>query len=127
MMGSKKRRYNEDDDSEDEEEDSEDEESEESKREDPDPHAFVLAPDGVSKYIVRKYTDNMKGQDIPQECVVKSKHGRLFRETEAIRFFEKSTAACPMYGVCYWCFGSGPTNMHFAKKCAKTTDADIKY
>jgi hypothetical protein len=46
------------------------EESEESEEE--DPHAFVLAPDGISKYIVRGYTDDMAGKDIPDKWVVKS-------------------------------------------------------
>jgi hypothetical protein len=107
--GAKKLRNSEDDNSEDKDKDI-DEESEESKRE--DPHAFVLAPDGVSKYIVQKYTDNMKGQDIPQKWVVNSRHGRLYTEAEAMYFFENSTAGCPTYGVCDWCSGSGPTNMH---------------
>jgi hypothetical protein len=80
--------------------------------EDEDPHSFVLALDGVSKYIVRKYTDNMEGKDIPDEWVVKPRQGRLFTDREEMYFFDKSTAACPTYGVCYWCFGSGPTNMH---------------
>jgi hypothetical protein len=37
---------------------------------------------------------------------------RLFWEDEAYCLWEKTMAACPTYGVCYWCFGSGPTNMH---------------
>jgi hypothetical protein len=27
--------------------------------------------------------------------------------------WRKSTAACPTYGACYVCFGSGPVNMHY--------------
>ncbi len=71
-----------------------------------------MAPDGVSKYIVREYTDDMEGRDIPEKLAVRSRNGRLFSEDEALRFWEKSTAICPTYGVCLWCFGSGPTNMY---------------
>jgi hypothetical protein len=77
-----------------------------------DPHAFVLAPDGVSKYIIRKYTDNMAGTNISYECAVSLRNRRLFSEEEVFDFWKKSTAACPTYEVCYWCFGSGPTNMY---------------
>jgi hypothetical protein len=76
------------------------------------PHAFVWAPDGVSKYIVRKYTSNMEGTNIPYKCPVTSCNGRLFSEDEVCDFWRKSTAACPTYGVCYWCFGGGPTSMY---------------
>jgi hypothetical protein len=77
-----------------------------------DPHAFVLAPDGVSKYIIRKYTDDMAGTNISDKCEVRLCNRRLFSEEEVFDFWRKSTAACPTYGVCYWCFGSGPTNMY---------------
>jgi hypothetical protein len=76
------------------------------------PHAFVWAPDSVSKYIVRKYTNNMQGTDIPDSCTVTLRNRRLFGEDKVMDFWRKSTAACPTYGVCYWCFGGGPTNMY---------------
>jgi hypothetical protein len=96
----------------DESEDQEDSEEDDEKIEARDPHAFVLAPDGVSQYIVREYTNDMEGRDIPEKLAVRSRNGRLFSEDEAYRFWEKSTATCPTYGVCLWCFGSGPTNMY---------------
>jgi hypothetical protein len=71
-----------------------------------------LAPDSVSKYIVQKYTDDMAGTNILDKCAVSSRNGRLFSEEEVFDFWKKSTAACPMYGVCFWCFGSRPTNMY---------------
>jgi hypothetical protein len=71
-----------------------------------------LAPDSVSKYIIRKYTDDMAGTNISDKCEVRLRNWRLFSEEEVFDFWRKSTAACPMYGVCYWCFGSGPTNMY---------------
>jgi hypothetical protein len=77
-----------------------------------DPHAFVLAPDGVSKYIVQKYTDDMAGTNILDKCEVRLRNQRLFSEEEVSDFCRKRTAACPTYGVCYWCFGSGLTNMY---------------
>jgi hypothetical protein len=63
------------------------------------PHAFVWAPDGVSKYIVRKYTNNMQGTNIPFSCAVTLRNGRLFGEDEVMDFWRKSTAACPTYGA----------------------------
>jgi hypothetical protein len=36
----------------------------------------------------------------------------MLGEDEVMDFWRKSTAACPTYGVCYWCFGGGPTNMY---------------
>jgi hypothetical protein len=96
----------------DESEDHEDSEEEDEEIEAEDLHAFVLAPDGVSQYIVRRYTDDMEGRDIPEELTVRSRNRRLFSEIEAYDFWEKSTAICPTYGVCLWCFGSGPTNMY---------------
>jgi hypothetical protein len=86
------------------EESNDSEESEKIVKE--NPHAFVWAPDGVSKYIVQKYTNNMEGTNIPYKCAVTSRNGRLFSEDKVIDFWKKSTAACPTYGVCYWCFGS---------------------
>ena len=44
--------------------------------------------------------------------------GDFFREDEAIRFWEKSTTACPTYGLCKWCFGSGPVGLH-CQNCKK--------
>jgi hypothetical protein len=89
-------------------------ESEESDNEE----GFVLAPDSVSKYIITRYTNKMQGKDIPWEWVVRSENGRYFYKDEVIRFREKSTASCPTYGLCSWCFGSGPTGMH-CQKCRK--------
>jgi hypothetical protein len=54
----------------------------------------------------------MAGMDIPYRWKVHSEHGRLYKAREELAFIRDSTAACPTYGVCYWCFGSGPTNMH---------------
>jgi hypothetical protein len=65
------------------------------------PHVFVWAPDGVSKYIVRKYKNDREGTNIPFKCAVTSRNGRLYSEVEVFDFWRKSTAACPTYGVCY--------------------------
>jgi hypothetical protein len=74
------------------------EESEESEEE--DPHAFVLTPDGVSKYIVRGYTDNMAGKDIPDKWVVKSYNRRLFWEDESVLLLgEKYGSMSHVWGV----------------------------
>jgi recombinational DNA repair protein RecR len=54
----------------------------------------------------------MAGTNISDKCAVRSRNGRLLSEVEVFDFWEKSMAACPTYGVCYWCFGSGPTNMY---------------
>jgi hypothetical protein len=96
----------------DDSEDQEDSEKSDEEVEAEDPHGFVVAPDGVSQYIVRRYTNDMEGRDIQDELAVRSCNGRLFSEDEAYRFWKKSTATCPTYGVCLWCFGSGPTNMY---------------
>jgi hypothetical protein len=72
----------------------------------------VVAPDGVSKYIVREYKDDMRGVNIPDKCVVRSENRRFFTAPEELGFWKKSTASCPTYGARYVCFGSGPVNMH---------------
>jgi hypothetical protein len=82
-------------------EDKESEKSKESEKKE-DPYAIVVAPDGVSKYIVRNYKDDMKEMNILDKCVVRSQNRRFFTEPEAIVFWRKSTAACPTYGACYW-------------------------
>jgi hypothetical protein len=107
----KKTRHDEEKSSKDNEESDDSEESKKIVKE--NPHAFVWAPDSVSKYIVRKYTNDMEGTNIPYKYAVTSRNGRLFGEDEVIDFWRKSTAACPTYGVCYWCFGGGPTNIYF--------------
>jgi hypothetical protein len=88
----------------------EDEDSVESKVDDDD--ASVMTPNGVNKYIVRGYKNDMAGMDIPHIRRVDSEHGRLYMAREELAFILDRTTACPTYGVCYWCFGSGPTNMH---------------
>jgi hypothetical protein len=98
-----KRTRHEDDD------DNDDEESDESVDSN---EASVMTPNGVNKYIVRGYKNEMAGMDISYGRKVQSEHGRLYNAREELAFSRDSTAACPTYGVCYWCFGSGPTNMH---------------
>jgi hypothetical protein len=106
----KKTWHDEDKSSKDNEESDNSEESEKIVRE--NPHAFAWAPDGVRKYIVRKYKNDMQGTNIPYSCAVTLRNGRLFSEVKVMDLRRKSTAACPTYGVCYWCFGGGPTNMY---------------
>jgi hypothetical protein len=117
----KKTWHDEDKSSKDTEESDDSEESEEIVRE--NPHVFVWAPDGVSKYTIRKYTNNMQQTNIPYSCTVTSRNGRLFGEDKVMDFWRKSVAACPTYGGCYWCFGGGPTNMH----CQVCRDKDPTY
>jgi hypothetical protein len=108
-----KRTRHEDDEDKDNEEADESEESEVDSDE-----ASVMTPNGVNKYIVRGYKNEMAGMDIPYRRKVHSEHGRLYKAREELAFIRDSTAACPTYGVCYWCFGSGPTNM-FCQECRK--------
>jgi hypothetical protein len=117
----KKTRHDEEKSSKDNEESNDSEESKKIVRE--NPHAFVWALDGVSKYIIRKYTNDMQGTNIPYSCAVTLRNRRLFGEDEVMDFWRKSTAACPTYGVCYWCFGGGPTNMY----CQVCRDKDRTY
>jgi hypothetical protein len=77
-----------------------------------DNEASVMTPNNDNKYIVRGYKDNMAGMGIPYRRKVHSEHGRLYQAREELAFIQDSTAACPMYGVSYECFSSGPTNMH---------------
>ena len=98
----------------------EDEDNDEIKKDKDDDKKSVLAPDGVSKYIIRGYKPEMSGKDIPKERVVKAENGRFFQETarfnEPLDFWKKSTLACPTYGICIECFGSGPVGLH-CQKC----------
>jgi hypothetical protein len=95
----KKTQQDEEKSSEDDKESNDSKESKEIVKE--NPHAFVWVPDGVSKYIVRKCTDNMQGTNIPYSCAVTSRNRRLFGEDKVMDFWRKSTAACPTYRVCY--------------------------
>jgi hypothetical protein len=119
----KKTRQDEEKGSEDDKESDDSKESEEIVRE--NPHALVWAPDGVSKYIVRKYTNTVQGTDIPYSCAVTSRNGRLFGKDEVMDFWRKSTAACPTYGVFYWCFGGGPSAGDRQTCTAKCADRKI--
>jgi hypothetical protein len=89
----KKTQHDEEKSSKDNEESNDSEESKEIVRE--NPHVFVWAPDGVSKYMVRKYTNDMQGTNIPYSCAVTSRNGRLFGKDKVKDFWRKSTAACP--------------------------------
>jgi hypothetical protein len=102
--------------------DEESEESKESKEDDDD--ASVKTPNGVNKYSFRGYKNEMAGMDILYGQTVRSKHERLYKTGEEKAFIDKSTAACPTYGVCYWCFGSGPMNMYCQVR--KTTEHTYK-
>jgi hypothetical protein len=110
-------------------EDDEDKDNEETDKsvesEVDDDEAFVMTPNGVNKYIVRGYKSDMAGLDIPYRRRVNSEHGRLYKAREELAFIRDSTAACPTFGVCYWCFGSGPTNMH-CQVCRKEKDTHIQ-
>jgi hypothetical protein len=80
----KKTWHDEDKSSKDNEESDDSEESEKIVKE--NPHAFVWAPDGVSKYIVRKYTNDMEGTNILYKYAVTSRNRRLFGEDKVIDF-----------------------------------------
>ena len=105
----KQRREEDEDQHESEENESEEDESEDDE---PNPYKFVSTPDGVSKYFIREYKEEMSGQDIPYKWVVESRNGRFFEANEEFEFWKKSTLACPTYGLCKMCFGSGPVGMH---------------
>jgi hypothetical protein len=62
-------------------------------------------------YIMRGYTDNMKGKKIPDNMVVKP-----FTSIDGEDWAMKSTDRCPRYAVCKACASSGPAGMHGEKK-----------
>jgi hypothetical protein len=68
------------------------------------------------RYIVAEYNDKMKGKVIPDNQVVRANNGRWFTQNEIENFELKSTPFCPTYGVCGYCFSSGPVHMH-CQKC----------
>jgi hypothetical protein len=71
---------------------------------------MVQAPNG-EEYIVRAYTDDLSGLVIPDEFVVKASNGRFWLIiVDDIAL--KCTNHLPTYGLCFDCFGSGPTGLH---------------
>jgi hypothetical protein len=74
-------------------------------------------------YIVKGFKDEMKGKKIPDDMVVRPENGRWFTENEVNDFVMKSSPRCPTYGVCSFCFGSGPVHM----LCQKCRNKDEMY
>jgi hypothetical protein len=76
------------------------------------PFGAIVQNDEGKMYIMRGYTDNMKGTKIPDNMVVKPMSGRYFTERDGEDWAMKSTDRCPTYGVCKGCTSSGPAGMH---------------
>jgi hypothetical protein len=85
----------------------------------------IAKNDEGKMYIMRGYTDDMKGTKIPDSMVVKLMNGRYFMEGDSKDWPMKSMDRCPTYGVCTLCGSSGPAGMHCnsAKKRSCTTSA----
>ena len=66
---------------------------------------------GNPVYIVRSYSVEQAGQPIQENQVVRAGNGRFFRTDEARSFSVLSSARCPTYGNCNYCWRSGPLNM----------------
>jgi hypothetical protein len=76
--------------------------------------------------IVREYTDDMAGKEIPDNRVVEPRNGRFFGTLDGKttkEWFRKSTDECGTYGNCEMCWSSGPTGMH----CQVCKDKDYYY
>jgi hypothetical protein len=67
----------------------------------------IMQNDEGRMYIMRGYTDNMKGKKIPDNMVVKP-----FTSIDGEDWAMKSTDRCPRYAVCKACASSGPAGMH---------------
>jgi hypothetical protein len=74
-------------------------------------------------YIMRGYTDDMKGTKIPDIMVVKPMNGRYITERDGEDWPMKSTDRCPTYGLCKECASSGPAGMH----CQLCKDKQVYY
>ena len=73
----------------------------------------VLSPDGKNYYIVVKFTKEMAGKPIRNDCVARPRNHKWCRKLvgdENIR--ARSSARCPTYGTCEYCLGSGPVGMN---------------
>jgi hypothetical protein len=68
--------------------------------------------------IVKGYTDDQEGKDIRDEDVVRPSNGKYTKQgsLETNSWQQKSSAGCPTYGTCGFCFKAGPTG----KKCVCT-------
>jgi hypothetical protein len=67
-------------------------------------------------YIVAEYDDKMEGKMIPDDLVIRANNGCWFTQNKIDNFELKSTPRCPTYGVCSYCFSSGPVHM-LCQKC----------
>jgi hypothetical protein len=67
----------------------------------------IVQNDEGKRYIMRGYTDDMKGTKIPDTMVVKLMNGRSFTQRDSEDWAMKSTDRCPTYGVCKACTISG--------------------
>jgi hypothetical protein len=63
-------------------------------------------------YIMRGYTDEMKGTKIPDNMVVKPMNGRYLTDQGSKDWLMKSLDRCTTYGICGTCACSGPAGMH---------------
>jgi hypothetical protein len=94
-------------------------------KEDKFAHLGAIAKNEEGKmYIMRGYTDDMKGTKIPDNMVVKPMNGRYITERDASKDWPmKSTDRCPTYGLCKECPSSGPAGMH----CQLCKDKQVYY
>jgi len=74
---------------------------------------IVQAPNG-EMYLIRGFTDDMKGIKIPDELVIRAQNSRYWdrRNEEEMKQLKKSTGRCPTYGNCNRCSGSGLVGMY---------------
>jgi hypothetical protein len=81
-------------------------------KEDEFAHLGAIAKNEEGKiYIMRGYTDDMKGTNIPDNMVVKPMNRRYITEQDGKDWAMKSMDRCPTYGLCKECASSGPTGM----------------
>ena len=66
---------------------------------------------GNPGYIVRSYSVKQAGQPIQENQVVRAGNGRFFGRDDPRSFSVLSSARCPTYGNCSYCWRSGPLNM----------------
>ena len=72
----------------------------------------VLSPDGKNYYIVVKFTKEMAGKPIRDDCVARLQNHKWCRKLigdKSIRTL--SSARYPIYGTYEYCLGSGPVGM----------------
>jgi hypothetical protein len=72
----------------------------------------IVQNDKEKMYIMRGYTNDMKGTKIPDNMVVKPMNGRYFTKRDGEDWAMKSTDRCPTCGICKACASSGPAGLH---------------